>query len=763
MPSRLLFSFLPWVVFSLALVGQHHMEGVAIFLGLICHIALNNGSIRRLFWLDVGTLFFFLLYGLYYFVFFPQEQWVAQHIFWVSNVVMVAIMWSSLLFKRPFTLPYAQETVSPEIAASHLFFEINLLLSLLWSIALSIMILLPLFLGVSVPHHPDIITITAVIAVIVITAAISHQLPGHWVARALKKQYNINIKTLYRQGIATSKARMDISFTQAAPGPVTERVDVVIVGAGPVGMTLALLLEQHGVKVVLLEKQASPLLHPKARSVSCRSMEIFRHLGIAHEMRACEIPKEQHWIGWYQQLSLEPLARVLPTGGYETASPEADAAISQQYVEAILLETLKRRQVDVRVQQEVLAVQQTEQAAFVTVHAHNTTQVIEANYVLGADGGHSTVRTCLGIPLYGPAAVNVNCSVYCEMDLDTLFPKDRRAGMSFVLRGNLPPAIVLSVDGDRQWIVLFPTALSSVKILERIYTEAYAIQQIQSLLGDTTIPIWIKDIRIWSLGTQLGQTFQVGRCFLVGDAVHRFSPSGGMGMNTGLQDAHNLAWKLAYVLQDRASALLLESYSIERTPIVLDRLQWSANNLSRIIQIHQIAEREQMELQALQTAVSTQSTHLNHMGLDLGSVYQSLWIASEKDSVTPPMNPAVYHPSAYPGARLPHVWLREESGMTSTLDKIQTAFVLFCMPGVKTIAEGITFGRLTTVILSIGKGADLEELVEGEFAFVCGLNAQGACWVRPDGHVAWRGALNDPARLSELQTLIRVYANGTLE
>ena len=375
------------------------------------------------------------------------------------------------------------------------------------------------------------------------------------------------------------------------------------------------------------------------------------------------------------------------------------------------------------------------------------TVYFQGDYLLAADGAHSTIRQLLNIPMIGPAEMSTVFSVYCEMDLSGIFKREEQFSIAFIVRPEKPAPMVLSIDGENQWIFVFPSAGASVEALKTIYTDDYIRSEISDVIGKNNIPITILSKNAWSLGSQVANQFQAGRTFLLGDSVHRFLPTGGMGMNSGLQDADNLMWKLAYVIKGYAKKSILKTYEIERMPIILRIMQLSLENLQRIVQIRREFNKNKGKVD-FQALVQKQEAHLNKSGLDLGSIYSSDLIAAT-DEKKPAIPADRYISNAFPGARLPHFKLIKNNTVISSLDLLSTNFIFLFYEKHQSLVSKINFETINTIFIPIGK--EITEMHPGEFLQWVDNRDNGAILVRPDGHIAWKGSLDD---LNDLKKLL---------
>jgi hypothetical protein len=268
---------------------------------------------------------------------------------------------------------------------------------------------------------------------------------------------------------------------------------------------------------------------------------------------------------------------------------------------------------------------------------------------------------------------------------------------------------------------------------------------VRRALGSEEPAFAIRTIRSWTMTAQVAERYRDRRVFLVGDAAHRFPPTGGLGLNTGVQDAHNLVWKLAAVEAGWAAAALLDTYEIERRPVAQRNADVSLENAMRLMEVYRaLASVDPAERAAgtfavtpeLTAAIANQAEHFDMLGLQLGYTYPTGAIADD-GAVATPSPVRTYEPTALPGARLPHAWVERDGRRVSTLDLV--AYDRFTLV---TGANGRPWGdelaaRLPIAVVTLGRDAIDRD---GTWARLLDLVPDGAILVRPDQHVAWRSA-----------------------
>jgi putative polyketide hydroxylase len=521
--------------------------------------------------------------------------------------------------------------------------------------------------------------------------------------------------------------------------------DVVIVGAGPTGLIMALLLAHHGVACTVLERSTVPSRTPRARAVTLRTMEVFRILGLDHEVADAAMASEQTGLPFTFARTLAEAQPAQTTtmfrrGTRAEHSPCTTVMCPQDVVERILLTRaaatpliqLKRGvQVhDVNVRNDKLAVHTVDDAA-----------PLFARYVIGADGASSLIRrTCgpveksdgAGHWVAGPTVANT--LVLFEADL-TKFIAALNSAIYF-----------LDHNGVRGY--LQPTAQPHRWTFNQLHDDQSPLAQadpaaaVQQIVG-TTISVRILETTEWTMRSAVAAWFQHGPVFLAGDAAHMVSPFSGSGMNLGAQDAANLAWKLAAVLRGHAVPTLLSTYEPERRPVALRNVEEDRRNVS-IVHRDNGWRRWSTELPQRRTKD----------GLLLGYRYRSTAVLLDEGPRPPESDYTHYVPSAQPGDRTPHCWLDDDHRI-STIDLPRHGFALLAPDPVwaQHATEAATALNLPVTPLPTTTTA----AARAHLAKLYQLD-RGAVLIRPDGHICWRcdEPLPNPARaiVTALQTIL---------
>ena len=502
-------------------------------------------------------------------------------------------------------------------------------------------------------------------------------------------------------------------------------VPVVIVGGGPVGLAASLLLSDLGVDSLLVERNATTSDHPKAHVVNTRTMEVFRGLGVAEAVRDQAIaPEMMAHVRWVRTFAGEELASLLRRGGAVPPSPEPGTSCAQDRVEEALVAASAHRRGRLRFGTEVSSVEPDDEGVTVRF-ADGGTQ--RARYVIAADGAASAVRDQLGIAMEGEPELGTMLGTYFHADLSRW--TDERPGLLYWVMNGRAPGTFIGMDGVERWVFHQPMPPDSPRI-----GDDEAADIVRAAIGDPSVEIDVQSVRGWRMTAQVAARYQQGRVFLAGDAAHRFPPTGGLGLNSGVQDVHNLAWKLARVLAGSSPESLLDTYEQERRPIAQRNCEFSVHNArsggtafgpgaaEAIAKLDAGGPGAAEVVAELRGDVAANSAHFGGLGMDLGFRYDLGALIPEADIDETSADPDTYVPSGRPGGRAPHIVVDGDGDgdgePRSVLDHFGTEFVLLvAWPADKWAADNAV------------------EIPAGE---PYGLEPGGAVLVRPDGHIAWR-------------------------
>ena len=549
------------------------------------------------------------------------------------------------------------------------------------------------------------------------------------------------------------------------------QTQVVIVGGGPVGLMLALFLDLYGVRSVVFNTEETTRWHPKGSTEGSRTMEHFRRLGISRNVRNLGLPHDHPTdVAYFTRFAGVELARLrMPSAAdamqVVAKSPKIDQVpepihrANQMHVERFLFDHAKtRRNVVTRFGWRVETFEQgTDGVQLIARHGLNgPAETWRAQYLVGCDGGRSMVRHTLGIKFQGEAGIEQRYfggrmfSTYIRSA--SLFPNflRRRCAWQYWAVNPEVRSFVISINGHDEF--LFRTrSLEPDKPPE----DGVVADAVCRCVG-AEIDLEIIGHEPWTAGMALvADQFADRRVFLAGDAVHLFTPTGGFGMNTGIDDASNLSWKLAAMVQGWGGDKLLSSYEAERRPIA-HRNTGAARQLTANIgdtevdpAIEQDSRAGEAARRAAAAMLSGFSEQFASLGVQLGARYDGSPIIAQCGSA-PADNLIRYTPTSIPGGRTPHVWLNESRTVGSSLyDHLGTGFALLRLgphaPDVSAIASAAARRSIPLKVLDIAD-TDARDLYECDLALV-----------RPDQYVAWRGNTVPADAESLLARLVGVH------
>ncbi|WPU94076.1 FAD-dependent monooxygenase [Mucilaginibacter sabulilitoris] len=555
-----------------------------------------------------------------------------------------------------------------------------------------------------------------------------------------------------------------------------KKVPVLIVGGGISGLTAALFLLKHGVTPLLVERHRSTSIHPRARGFDVRSMELYRELGLSEPIRKAGEALAPGW-GILTGVSLaialknkkprkgeavSSPSEMKGLGQLKKLSPEMAARCTQDLSEPILLQAAEERGAETCFHTQLLSFTQNEDGVTAILRNRDTgeQQTIQADYMIAADGANSSIREVLKAETTGPGALGNLLNIYFEADL-TDFVRGREFSLLRIDDAGIK-GLLASINNSDRWVFHLHYDVTKGERPED-FTHERVITILQKVIGLPQISIRIVSILPWQPTVKVVTEMQHGRIFLAGDAAHVMTPYGGKGANTGVQDIHNLAWKLAAVIQGKANPALLHTYSTERQPIG----RYNAEQSGKMTNEYGLIKRMNftflgsfltvMLISYLRLQKLFPKTPVSLLGNLLGlPVYRySSPAITDGDSSTKGYI-KVDALTAQPGTRFPHLWIMHKEEKISTLDLLGKGFVLFT--GIDNIywkqAVMAVNKELDITLYSIGDNADLI-YTDKPIQDTLQIADTGAVLVRPDGFVTWRCKEQTAASPEKLSAVLK--------
>ena len=536
-------------------------------------------------------------------------------------------------------------------------------------------------------------------------------------------------------------------------------IPFLVVGAGPVGLTAARLLANAGRRCIVVERRDGPQRNPAAHVVNARTLEIFRQAGfdMASIERISKDPADSGHVNFVTRLNGHLIGRLpFERQGDECLAhtPVPLRNISQHLLEPLMsAEVTALPKVDLRYSTEWVSSTQSDDQVTSVIRdiATGEETVVRSSYLFGADGAGSGTRKWLGVQMIGPTGIQSFVAIHFRANLRH-YIADRVGVLHFVMDPEAAGTFIAH-DIDHEWV--FMVAFDpETETIDDYDTERCA-RIVHAAIGDDAADIEIVGAGTWHMTAQVADGMQRDRVFLMGDAAHRFPPTGGMGLNTGVADAHNLIWKVLAVEDRWAAPSLLDTYETERRPVAEVNCHQSLTNafkmvfLADALGLHPGATGADLAAtladpsrrDPIAIAVQEQALHFDMLGLQLGYVYGARDAEPAAPATASDIDPSVFAPTGEAGSRLPHAWLADGR---STLDLVSDA-------GMTLITCGQHDAWVSALDSSAGPVRHVrlgdDTTVDAGWFSTCGLGADGALLVRPDQHIAWRSAHlpTDPA------------------
>jgi len=551
------------------------------------------------------------------------------------------------------------------------------------------------------------------------------------------------------------------------------QTDVLVVGSGPMGATTALALATYGVRVQVVNRYNWTANTPRAHITNQRAMEVLRDLGLEDEARRRATPWE--WMGdtlFTTSLAGPEIARLRTwgtgderIGDYLQASPCPMLDLPQNKMEPMLVTHAAARGAVFSFNTEYLGHEQDADGVTVSLRdvPSGREYAVRSRYLVGADGARSKVMDDAGLELRGQLARAATAYVLFRADLSR-YAAHRPSILYWIATSNaafgeIGLGLLRAIEPWDQWIAGWGFDMEKG---EPDFSPGEILKKVRILVGDPDLEIEIDNASVWYVNQAHAPVYSKGRVFCGGDAVHRHPPSSGLGSNTCMQDAFNLAWKLAFVLRGHAGTGLLDSYSLERAPVgaqIVARANQSRLDYGPLNQCFREAGAEDpvaaglarlaapdaegvARRAALAEALRLKNYEFNAQGVELNQRYASAAIIAEPDAgeETWRRDPQLHaQASTRPGAKLPHAWLVGSDGRrVSTLDVVGrgkfTLLTGLAGQAWKEAAAAMDLPFLRTVV--IGEPGALDSYCT--WHALREIEESGALLVRPDGIVAWR-------------------------
>ena len=533
------------------------------------------------------------------------------------------------------------------------------------------------------------------------------------------------------------------------------------------GLCSSILLSYHGVSSLLIEKHSGTSLYPKARVLNARTMEVFRQCRIEEAVRQVSLPPESSgyavWVNTLadgKEMQRRKMIAAGPDESYDSLTPSPGCTTSQDVLEPVLLRAAQTKFPDsnpqIKFENELTELCQDSQgvtATLIDLRSERKTQV-RAKYVIGADGAHSRVRELLGIGMVGSAIPGFVVQILFRADL-TPWVKGRSINICFI-RNPEARGLLAKLPQPNLW--KFEAYHSPPETPSPSDCAPDRCREVvRKAIGVEGLEVEIIRAAPWSSAARCAERYVEGRVFLAGDAAHEMPVAGGFAMNTGIQEVHNLTWKMAAVINGFADPELLETYATEREPEGKWVVDQSLRNLLSAMPSAQPGGGGSAPAEGGSVGPGGRPESFNELGIIFGATYQSSAVIPDGSPEPHLSNPVTeYRPTARPGNRVPHVWFLKDGQRVSTTDLLGPFMLLLTgekgepwYAAVKEIAMSLSILRA----LRVGQAGDLVD-EESSWPEAFAVEPDGAVLIRPDGYVSWRSRTKATEPRQELSSVL---------
>jgi 2-polyprenyl-6-methoxyphenol hydroxylase-like FAD-dependent oxidoreductase len=541
---------------------------------------------------------------------------------------------------------------------------------------------------------------------------------------------------------------------------------VLIVGGSLVGLATAMFLGLNRVPCLTVEKHRGTAIHPRAGYFQLRTLELMRLAGIEDKVTAAAhaLYDPNGGLNAVESLAGREIKNYIPdiNQGVDDVSPARRLFMPQQVLEPLIKDRAAELGCEFLYASELIDFKQDASGVTATVRQIDTReeQTIRAQYLVACDGNRSPIREKLGLAMRGHPGLSYSITIYFRADCSRAL-RGRNLGVIYVNNPQVRGFFRLEKTGLGGFLVIFTAGNindpRARNVAEGI-TQKGAARLVRDAVGDPMLDVSVEDIHRWHADCHAAERYQEGRIFIAGDAAHTMTPTGGFGGNTGVQDAHNLSWKLAAVLRGQAGPPLLDTYNAERQPAGAQAMEQAYNR-------YVTRSDPDLGTEGMQPAIPDMHVEFNR--------YRSSAVIADPgyvDDGKPHIDPRKSR--AQPGTRAPHVELNQAGATISTLDLLGKGFVLLAgSQGIKWDSAARAAAARSAVSLDFhlvgGVGAavplcdtpvhrsKISSPFSESFCATYGIKNSGAVLVRPDGYVGWRCKSWSTAAAQDLQQALQ--------